>query len=320
MRLTVLTLLILSSLALAQPNKAKQARSNRILADAMRIQAQPPPGMSDEEALDRAFLQMAKSLEEWPKNWRAFFQRGVNRCLKAAMNRATLVRTLQEMRAAGQSNAEQRRIEGLGLEFIREVLREVYRNFHAMVSAMRATGEVDREIVDFTRAATKYATGEYLKAQGDTPGAIDELRELVQRGWNVELCANLIGRSYMQLGAAAFGEEKYELAHQYWDKGLQWARSPGLRRTLLTNKAGAFEMDNQFGLAERLLRKQIEAEPERPVHWKNLGLVLGYQNHLRTALFVYKRARDLCHTDRGRSPIAKPRRLRCRGRAPRSSP
>ena len=317
MRRTLLTLLILSSFILSshilssdvvaqgnRPIRGKQAESNRILAEALRIQAQPPPGMSEEEALDQAFLKMGEALQVWPKNWRAFFHRGVNRCLKAAMNRATLVGTLREMRAAGQSNAEQRRIEGLGLEFIRLVLQDVYRNFHSMLSVMRATGEVDNDIVDFTRAATKYATGEYLEAQGATPGAIDELRKLVQRGWNVELCGNLIGRSYMQLGAAAFGQEKYALAHEYWDNGLKWARSPQLRRTLLTNKAGAFEMDNQFGLAERLLRKQIETESDRPVHWKNLGLVLGYQNHLRTALYAYKRARDLCHNEAGRSPIA----------------
>jgi len=317
MRRTVLTLLVLASLVLSsrtlssvavaqenRPKRGKQAESNRILAAALQAQAHPPPGMTEEDALDTAFLDIAKALQVWPRNWRAFFHRGVNRCLKAAMNRATLVQTLREMRAAGHSNAEQRRIEGLGLEFIREVLQEVYRNFHAMLSAMRATGEVDNDIVDFTRAATKYATGEFLKAQGDAPGAIDELKRLVQRGWNVELCANLIGRSYMQLGASAFGQEKYDLAHEYWDNGLKWARSPQLRRTLLTNKAGAFEMDNQFGLAERLLRKQIETEGDRPVHWKNLGLVLGYQNHLRTALFAYKRARDLCHNAAGRSTVA----------------
>jgi len=108
----------------------------------------------------------------------------------------------------------------------------------------------------------------------------------------------------MQLGAQAFNRDDFAGAQEYWDKGLRWAVNPTIRRTLLTNKAGAFEMDNDFGLAEALLREQIEDEPDRPIHWKNLGLFLGYQNHLRSALYCYKQSREACRKLGGQFPVA----------------
>jgi len=301
---TLTILALLAGLVSAQSSNRNKKASAQLLADAIYLQTHPPPGKTEEDALDLAYLKMAEAIEKDRYNWRAFFHRGFNRCLKASMNRGTLIQTLHEMRAQGSSPAEQARIEGFGLQFIERTLEEIRQNFGAMVHAMKQTREGDRDMVDFSRAATKFATGEYLRARGDTAGAIDELKQLVQRRWHVELCADLIARSYMQLGAAAFGAERYTLAQEFWDKGLKWARSKSIRRTLLTNKAGAYEMDNEFGLAERLLRQQIKAEPERPVHWKNMGLVLGYQNHLRTALYAYDRARELCTTDGGPNAMA----------------
>jgi tetratricopeptide (TPR) repeat protein len=61
-----------------------------------------------------------------------------------------------------------------------------------------------------------------------------------------------------------------------------------------TNKAGAYGMDNEYGLAEDLLREQIREDPHQPAHHKNLGLVLGFQDRLKEALYHYRRARELC--------------------------
>ena len=49
-----------------------------------------------------------------------------------------------------------------------------------------------------------------------------------------------------------------------------------------------------YGTTEKILREQTRLEPNQPVHWKNLGLVLGYQNRLRDALYSYRRAREAC--------------------------
>ncbi|MHC4953982.1 MAG: tetratricopeptide repeat protein, partial [Planctomycetota bacterium] len=295
----LILVLLLSSLAFAQV-----AKGRRLLAAALRIQSNPAPGQTEEEALDAAYLKLQEAIQADPGNYQALFYAGFNRCLKISIVRAILDQRLHDMRAGGASEDEQRRIFDFGQQFIRAALDEVYRNFRGMAAAMKKQREWDAEMVTFSRAATKFATREYLKAKGDTPGAIAELNSLIQKRWNPRLCGDLIARCYLQLGAAAFNQTKFSEAQGYWDNGLNWALSPNIRRTLMTNKAGAYEMDNQFGLAEKTLRELIRAESDMPAHWKNLGLVLGYQNHLHAALFAYRRARETSREFGGRYPVA----------------
>jgi len=110
----------------------------------------------------------------------------------------------------------------------------------------------------------------------------------------VTLCSEFVARCYLGLGAAAAGRHEFEAAQAYWDEALKWAKDAPTRRTVLSNKAAAYEMDNMFGLSEEILRRQIDEEPTLPLHWKNLGLVLGYQGRMREALVAYGKARALC--------------------------
>jgi len=280
------------------------AAGQRLLDEALAIQSRPAPGESEEAALDRAFLKMGEALQADPNLSDAYFYRGFNRCLKNGIVRAILGERLNDMRAQGYSAAEQQNTRAHGEQFIKAVLHDAYENFARMALIMKKQGTWDEDVLTFTRGATKFASAEYLRAKGDTPGAIDEFRSLMKRNWNPPLCADLIARSYLQLGAIAFADEDFSGAQEFWDKGLRWAAAPHIRRTLLTNKAGAYEMDNQFGLAEELLRKQIKSEPDRPTHWKNLGLVLGYQSHLRSALYAYGQSRRQCRVLGTRFPVA----------------
>jgi len=298
---TTLILLLASSVILAQ-GRGRRAGA-QLLQEALDAQMRPGPGQTEEDALDRAFLMMGKAIEADPDLEEAYFHRGFNRCLKNGIVRGILEQRLNTMRAEGYPEEDQAATREAGQRFIDAVLNDAYENFRRMARIMKKEGTWDQDKITFTRAATKFAAGEYLKAKEGAPGAIDEFKTLMKRNWNQELCADLIARSYMQLGATAFTNEDFATAQDHWDAGLRWAVSPPIRRTLLTNKAGAYEMDNQFERAEQVLRKLIRSEPDRPEHWKNLGLVLGYQNHLHTALYAYRQSREWCEKLSGDFPL-----------------
>jgi len=277
--------------ALAGPAFAGRRESEVLLLQALRLQSDPPPGMSREEALDRAFMDMANALAADRTNWNVLLQRGLNRCLKADLNRDMLVDRLEEMRTEGRSPGDVELVQARGSDFIEKVVVAAYVEFSLMLRVMNQTRTKDKDTIEYANAMMKFAKGEYLKAQQDKPGAIDDLKALIKRGWRVEHCAELLARIYMRLGADAFRADDFTLAQEYWDKGLRWAVSDALKRDLLTNKAGAHATRNEYTLAEKVLRDLLRREPEQPGHWKNLGLVLGYQNLLDPALFADCRAR-----------------------------
>jgi len=290
----------------AGPALAECSKEARILLnEALAIQSRTLPGQTEAQALDLAYRKMGEAALADPRCWEAFLHMGANRCRVVGVLRSLLEQDLIDKRARGQSAAEQENTRARGNAFIGQVLqRHVYENFLKMARLMKQQGEWDDDTNTFTRAATKFAAGEFLRAKGNRPGAIDEFKTLVKKDWSRKSSADFIARSYLRLGAEAFMNEKFAEAQEFWDKGLRWVQSPHIRRTLLTNKAGAFEMDNQFGKAGGMLRELIAAEPDRPEHWKNLGLVLGYQNRLHSALYTYRKCRNLCRQLSGRFDVA----------------
>lgn len=303
--LRLLLLLSLAPGALAQGARAAREGAD-LLDQALRLQANPPPGMGQDDALDKAYLMMGEAIQKDPRLWQALLQRGINRCDKMLLAHRTLRAHILSMRATGETDAEIARVEGLGKDFITgRIRRDALQNFATMERLMKKLGEPTADTVLFANALMKFSNGDYLKAEGSTTGAIDDLKKLIQRKWMPQFCAERIALAYLDLGASEFAERRYDEAHAYWDKGLRWVQSDRIRRFLLTNKAGAFEVDDEYALAEKLLREQIRSELDRPSHWKNLGLVLGYQNQLRPALYCYRQSRDLCGELGKRSIIAR---------------
>jgi tetratricopeptide (TPR) repeat protein len=304
--LLLLAILVLAPVTVAQGRGARNAAATDLLNKALRLQESPPPGMTQDRALDEAYQIMGKAFQADARLWQALLYRGINRCDKMLLANQKLRARLLALRAEGESDAETARIEGLANDFISDViLRDAHQNFAHMERTMKRLGEPSDDTVLFANAMMKFSHGEYLKAHAGAPGAIDDLKKLVQRKFMIEFCAERIALAYMDLGATEFEERRYEEAQDLWDKGLRWAHNEKIRRFILTNKAGAYEMDDEYGLAEELLRKQLRSEIDRPAHWKNLGLVLGYQNRLRPALFAYRQSRNLCGEYGRRSPIAR---------------
>ncbi|MFQ5843555.1 MAG: tetratricopeptide repeat protein [Planctomycetota bacterium] len=168
-----------------------------------------------------------------------------------------------------------------------------------MIHAARKSGHWDADLVPFVNALMKYAGREFTQAKHGARGAIDDFKELIRKGYRVDFCRERLARCYLHLGRDAYADEEYAAAIEHWDEALRWTREPSMRRLLLTNKAGALEADNSYASAEEVVRRQIEEEPNLPRHWKNLGLVLGYQARAREALVAYARARTLCRSARG---------------------
>jgi tetratricopeptide (TPR) repeat protein len=161
---------------------------------------------------------------------------------------------------------------------------------------MRQRGQwrPDHELLTIANALMKFAGREYLKTRNGQPGAIEDFKTLVRKNFLADKCVDYIALCHLDMGDDLYQKEKYDEAQRAWDEGLRWARKPLLRRALWTNKAGAYEMDRQHELAEAVLHQQIAAEPDQPGYHKNLGLVLGYRNRLKEALFHYEKARELC--------------------------
>jgi len=271
-----------------------------ILYEAHRLEREIRPGDDPDDPVDRAYERLAAAAAVAPHRWEAFLWRGLNRCAKANVVRGMLQRTLESMRARGATDAVLEATEVDGRRFLQSCLDDAYQNFAVMDQRMRKLKQTDPDRVLFASACMKYAGAEFLKAKRGEPGAIDDFKLLVRRGFQIDLCRDLIAKSYNELGAIAYTDEDFEEAQEHWDKGLKWVSDTHLRRVILTNKAGAFELDNEFGLAEALLREQIESAPNRPGNWKNLGLLLGFQGSNREALHAYKKSRDICKSSRSR--------------------
>ena len=82
----------------AAPVQAGRREAEVILREAIRLQTNPPRGVSQDDALNRAYLRMAEAFRADPTFWMVLLQRGLNRCTKADLNRSMLRDRLQLMR------------------------------------------------------------------------------------------------------------------------------------------------------------------------------------------------------------------------------
>jgi len=274
---------------------AAQGEYERLLQEAARLENEIRAGDKADAAVDRAYRKLAEAALVAPGRWEAFALRGTNRCMKAMICRRILEELISEMRAGGRSADFIESKAQAGLDYIEDVIRSAVHDFTVMERNMRASRLNDPNRVQFSVAAVEYARGYYLETPAGNPGAIDLFKKLVQRGWQVRHCSEFIARCYLRLGFNTHIGGDADAAQGYWDEALRWAKDGATRRTILSNKAAAFELVADYGTTEEILREQTGLEPNQPVHWKNLGLVLGYQNRLREALFAYGRAREACH-------------------------
>lgn len=286
-------LCIAASAAAAQEYERLLAEARRVLAD-----ESIPVGAR----FDAQYEKLAQAALAYPQRWEAFFDRGENRCNRAFLYRAEVEMFLARARAAGMGDAELRRVRQEADEQIERWRIEAHREFSVAELAMARRGEPHPEHLVFANAAMKLAGREYVRARHGQRGAIDDFKELVQRGFQPERCADHIAHCYLDVGHEHYTRQQFEDAQRAWDEGLKWTRQSRLQQTLWTNKAGAYEMDHEYALAEEVLYRQIERDPEDPAHHKNLGLVLGYQNRLKEALRHYDMARELCRKSRDIGP------------------
>jgi len=265
-----------------------------MLETARRTLYAPEETLTMEQRLNTQYEQLAQAALRFPLRWEAYWERGLNRCKRAFFAHGETEQFIARARARGADDATIARTKRAAKTQIDHWISEAHHNFQSMETVMRRRGERHPNHILFANAAMKFAGREYEEAQHGQPGAIEDFKELIRRGFLTDLCADHIALCYLDLGYNAYQDEEFVIAHQQWDEGLRWARQTALREIILTNKAGAYEMDNEYQQAERILRQQIREEPYRPAHHKNLGLVLGYQNRLKEALYHYAKARDLC--------------------------
>jgi tetratricopeptide (TPR) repeat protein len=269
---------------------------DRLLAEADRILWGAPADVPLPVRIDRAYLKLAEAAQADSERWEAYFERGLNRCRAALYGHARLLDALNHARVSGSPAREVRTVEQTGARWIEERLGEARRDLQTSLERMRALGQWDPDRVLFANAALKLAARHFLKGRRNEPGAIDDLKELTQRRYRPDACREQLALCYLELGQMAYERTHYEKAREHWDEALRWARRPELRRVLLINKAGAFDMDDQFARAEEVLRQVIEIDPADPGVWKNLGFVVGFQTRLKEAAYCYRRARELCGT------------------------
>ncbi len=254
------------------------------------------PSRPAAERFEAQYEKLAQAALAHPQRWEAFFIRGENRCNRAFFFRAEVEMYLALARAKGMEDAVRDRVRKEAAEQIERWRMDAYREFSVAEDRLRRIGKwrPDLDLMVFANAAMKFAGREYLKAKNGQRGAIDDFRELARRGFQPEDCADKIALCYVDVGHEHYMRDRFDDAQRAWDEGLKWARQPRWKQVLWTNKAGAYEMDHQYRLAEQVLHRQIEGDPEDPAHHKNLGLVLGYQNRLKEALYHYDTARELC--------------------------
>jgi len=270
------------------------------LRAAQRVQWEMPAWATWEERLNREYEALGKVGLEHHGSWQVHFLLGLNRAKRAYFARFEAEAYMARVRTQG---ADAEMLEAKRQGAARQIdrwLGEARDDFLKMRYFMEQSDEVDMNRILFGEAAVRFAGRRYLR-DGQDPGAIEYFQELVRRDFLPDVCADHIALCYLDLGSEALADERFKEAQARWDDGLKWARQPALRQMLITNKAGGYEMDNEYALAEKLLREQIERDPGRPDHHKNLGLVLGYQGRLKEALYHYGLARELC----GKSPAAR---------------
>jgi len=280
-------------LLLAAPAAAEDACARlpgEIRAELSRV----VPGETFGARIDRAMARAADALRADPSCADAYFWMAVLRLEYALRVPELAAETSNRLRAVGAPEsqlAEIRETAALRVERDRELAAA---DFARMEQLLRQQGRHDPNLIQFANAILKMIGGELRTAARGERGAIGDLEDLVRRGYRAAECAEYLGKCYFTLATQAYAREEFTEAQKLWEEAYRWTRDPYMRRLIRVNQAGALQADNAFESAEKLLRQQIAEEPNVPDHWKNLGLVLGFQGRLAEALHAYARARELC--------------------------
>jgi len=279
--------------ALARPAPGEET-VEEILRDATRILQEDAPADARGDLHDRAIARAYDAARLDPNAYEAFLVAAVARLqfVFDAPDRAQEV--LLRLRAQGRPTEELQEIAAEASAQLQDLIEASHRDFALMEQALLRSGRQERDLLLFAGALMKFAGREYEKTKHGQPGAVADLKTLVQRRYRVELCANFLARCYLLMGVAEYQAEEYDKAQERWSEALRWAQDPRLRRLVRNNQAGAYQADNAYDNAETVLRKLVAEEPDRPEHWKSLGLILGFQGRLKEALLAYGEAREAC--------------------------
>jgi tetratricopeptide (TPR) repeat protein len=284
-------MVVLAAVAFAQGDRLDAYYEK--ISEAVRIYNDPALELDQGGRIDLAYEVLGKAAFLADERWEAFLERGHNRCMAVHFMRVRLQEQIVFERARGTDPATLENLRRIAkANFIEPTLQQAYHDFVQMERRMRSLGERDGNVVDFASASMKFVSGEYLEAKRGAPGAIEDFKKLAGRGYRTDRCSENVALCYVDLAYQAVDAGKLEKAQEYWDEALGFAKYAGTRQAILTNKASAFAIDNEFELAESILRDLIRREPFRPGHYKNLGLALGYQGRLKEALHYYAVARD----------------------------
>jgi len=283
----LLTVLVLAAAAVAED-------ARRLLREAEAEAQRVVEGESFGGRMDRAIAKAAEAARADGNCADAFVLMGVFRLEFVLRMPDRIAETVHRMKAGAASNEEIDAVKRHGALEIQRYREMAYADFARAEQAMLRKGERDMDLLKLLNAMTKMAGREFQAAQRGEPGAIADLKELVRRGFRVETCGGLLAQCYFTLGLDAYLREAWAEAHKYWEEAYRWAPDAYMKRLIRNNQAGAYQADNAFDSAEALIREQTRLEPDIPDHWKNLGLILGFQGRLKEALDAYARARDLC--------------------------
>ncbi|MGQ0613404.1 MAG: hypothetical protein ACT4PV_06685 [Planctomycetaceae bacterium] len=286
-------LLLLVLLAWGGPLPARE-QVEEILLDVERILRDDSGTESVGQRYDRAIERAYDAARLDPNCADAFFKAAVIRIQYVIEAPEQTQEVLGRLRAQGAPVEEIERIRAEAAGHLQELLEFAYRDFSLMEQALARKGRSEPDLILLASALIKFAGREFEKTKHGDPGAIADLKALVQRKYRVEMCAEFLARSYLQLGSDQYVAEEYDKAQELWKEALRWAPTPALRRLIRNNQAGAFQADNAFDNAEAVLRQLVKDEPDRPEHWKNMGLLLGFRARLKEALFAYGKAREAC--------------------------
>jgi len=283
---------------------AAQDRYDSIVLESHRIAHTPVKGESLELRLRRAVNHLAKAVKLDEDRWPAWYWRGMYRTDTAGAIRAMLHDHLDTQRTLGGTDALLAERSAAAQQFIDREIQLAGIDFANMGRALRKKGSHGREELLLANAMMKFNARALEKTPDGKPGAIADLKKLVQLRIQLPEVLATLTRAYMLLAEDKFAVDEYEKAEALWNEALKYAPTADLQHHILGNLVGMYEVDNRYVKSEEMLHKQLRLDPSRAETWKNLGLVLGLQSRLREALVCYKRVAELSRERLGNHGLA----------------
>ncbi|MEE8104411.1 MAG: tetratricopeptide repeat protein [Planctomycetota bacterium] len=272
---------------------AAQDRYDSIVLESHRIARTAVKGEALELRLRRAVNNLAKAVELDQDRWPAWYWRGIYRTNTAGSIRARMHEFLDSERTLGAAEELLAQHRAAAQEFIDREIQLSGIDFANMARALRKRGSHAREELLLANAMMKFTDRALEKTADGKPGAIADLKKLIQLRINLREVTDTLTRAYMLLAEDKFAVKDYDEAERYWKEALKYAPTYELRHQILGNLVGMYESDNRYEKSEQMLHKQLRLDPSRAETWKNLGLVLGLQSRLREALVCYRRVAEL---------------------------